>query len=282
MTDQRAGRCTCPWTAETNYQFAADCPVHSDVVQERDILPEWKCPSCGATTRARLADKVPEDLVAELAKLRVENERLVALILKLASAGLEEARAASEDTIEQPTRVKAAVVLTDFTPSNAIADEAVATLARDGLLADGTGRRRIETALALHRRDEYGDCVECGVDTGENPIPWPCPTVAALTDTPERVTELPADGVERTVELGGTALKTCPAHPGHAPFNALYRCPWCEIERLRAAMEDATERWIKEHPPLARGVTMHPIGAIQGVASPPGEPDESAPKGSQP
>jgi hypothetical protein len=34
--------------------------------------------------------------------------------------------------------------------------------------------------LALHKRDRYGDCVACGVDVGENPIPWPCDTVCVI------------------------------------------------------------------------------------------------------
>jgi hypothetical protein len=55
----------------------------------------------------------------------------------------------------------------------------------------------------------------------------------------------------------------------------------------KATAEGYLRRIFGHYPPepteqQVRGVTMHPISAIQGVASPPGEPDESAPKGSQP
>ena len=39
----------------------------------------------------------------------------------------------------------------------------------------------LRAVLDLHHADEYGDCVECGVDTGENAIPYPCDTVKAIT-----------------------------------------------------------------------------------------------------
>lgn len=34
--------------------------------------------------------------------------------------------------------------------------------------------------LDLHV-DDAGDCRECGVDATEEPIPWPCATVRAIT-----------------------------------------------------------------------------------------------------
>jgi hypothetical protein len=39
---------------------------------------------------------------------------------------------------------------------------------------------RIDAALALHARDDDGACRACGVDAYEEPIAWPCATVAAL------------------------------------------------------------------------------------------------------
>jgi hypothetical protein len=47
-------------------------------------------------------------------------------------------------------------------------------------------RRRLVAALTaaldLHHADSDGDCIACGVDVYEEPIPWPCPTVRAITD----------------------------------------------------------------------------------------------------
>lgn len=37
----------------------------------------------------------------------------------------------------------------------------------------------LRAVLDLHWPDD-GDCAECGVDTHENPIPWPCDTVRAI------------------------------------------------------------------------------------------------------
>lgn len=37
----------------------------------------------------------------------------------------------------------------------------------------------LRAVLGLHCSDA-GDCAECGVDTGENPIPWPCNTVRVI------------------------------------------------------------------------------------------------------
>jgi hypothetical protein len=38
--------------------------------------------------------------------------------------------------------------------------------------------------LALHHRDDLGDCVACGHDCGGlgGHVPWPCPTVDAVAD----------------------------------------------------------------------------------------------------
>lgn len=50
--------------------------------------------------------------------------------------------------------------------------------------ATRTREGRLEAALAavltLHRRDDDGDCIACGVDTWEEPIPWPCETARAV------------------------------------------------------------------------------------------------------
>ncbi|ANN16224.1 hypothetical protein SD37_11610 [Amycolatopsis orientalis] len=38
----------------------------------------------------------------------------------------------------------------------------------------------LRAVLDLHA-DDAGDCRECGVDAHEEPIPWPCKTVTAIT-----------------------------------------------------------------------------------------------------
>lgn len=40
-------------------------------------------------------------------------------------------------------------------------------------------------------------------------------------------------------------LRTCPAHPGHAPFLAVYACPWCEISKLQAARSTVTREQVE-------------------------------------
>ena len=50
--------------------------------------------------------------------------------------------------------------------------------ARTDLPAATTALRAV---LDLHADDGYGDCAECGVDTYENAISYPCPTVTAIT-----------------------------------------------------------------------------------------------------
>ncbi|MCI2421477.1 hypothetical protein MOQ72_28990 [Saccharopolyspora sp. K220] len=43
-------------------------------------------------------------------------------------------------------------------------------------------RAEVSAVRELHRPDEDGDCTACGVDTYEEPIPWPCVTVRAVDD----------------------------------------------------------------------------------------------------
>ncbi|MGW1679369.1 hypothetical protein [Saccharopolyspora sp. NPDC002376] len=38
----------------------------------------------------------------------------------------------------------------------------------------------VRAVLDLHQADGVGDCIECGVDANENPIPWPCTTVQTI------------------------------------------------------------------------------------------------------
>ncbi|MEV5538496.1 hypothetical protein AB0L13_16695 [Saccharopolyspora shandongensis] len=38
----------------------------------------------------------------------------------------------------------------------------------------------VRAVLDLHKADGVGDCTACGVDTSENPIPWPCTTVQTI------------------------------------------------------------------------------------------------------
>lgn len=41
-------------------------------------------------------------------------------------------------------------------------------------------REQVAAALALHHDDGDGTCAGCGLDSGEEPWPWPCDTVRAL------------------------------------------------------------------------------------------------------
>lgn len=55
----------------------------------------------------------------------------------------------------------------------------------DRTLTEHCIRRDVQNAVIgavrdLHKADEYGCCIECGVDVGENPIPWPCDTILAM------------------------------------------------------------------------------------------------------
>jgi hypothetical protein len=63
-----------------------------------------------------------------------------------------------------------------------------------------TLRRRINAALALHARDDDGDCRECGVDAYGEAIAWPCATVAALQG------DQPADVIQVRGEVDGRAM----------------------------------------------------------------------------
>jgi hypothetical protein len=98
-----------------------------------------------------------------------------------------------------------------------------ATIAADGAFIDhrdGTNAARVRVAVVQqlraikseHRYDRF-DAIE-------------------LAD------RLLAAGWRPTVALSeqvsGSRLRTCPAHPGHAPFLAAYGCPWCTITSLRA------------------------------------------------
>jgi hypothetical protein len=40
-------------------------------------------------------------------------------------------------------------------------------------------------------------------------------------------------------------LRTCPAHPGHAPFLATHVCPWCTITSLRAGVVSVTPEQVE-------------------------------------
>jgi hypothetical protein len=60
-----------------------------------------------------------------------------------------------------------------------LADDADGT-PEDAILAAVHYADALRAVLDLHHADEYSDCVECGVDVGENPIPWPCDTVRAI------------------------------------------------------------------------------------------------------
>jgi len=192
-----------------------------------EVLPEWKCPSCGTTTRARLADKVPEDLAAELSKLRIENERLGALVLKVASASPEEARAAMKDATERWIK--------EHPPLAQLTTEAAVAL------------------LVEHQRLNSRSCL-CGWD--KLGASHPAHQVEQLAAAGLLVDEGLRDDKRRLLAAKVTAEGYLRRIFGHYP-------------------PEPTEQQV-------RGVTMHPISAIQGVASPPGEPDESAPKGSQP
>lgn len=44
----------------------------------------------------------------------------------------------------------------------------------------------LRAVLALHKPDEYGDCVECGVTVHEDPVPYPCDTANAITGELEK------------------------------------------------------------------------------------------------
>lgn len=66
--------------------------------------------------------------------------------------------------------------------------------------------------LALHTQHEIdaGNAADAILAAGWRPT----------TSLPERVSE--------------GRLRQCPVHPGHAPFLAVYACPWCEITKLQA------------------------------------------------
>lgn len=93
--------------------------------------------------------------------------------------------AASGDTTEQAAVVLHESGCEDDCPGNCVED--ARKLAARGLLADGSDRARIEKALALHEREEFGGpafiCRECSENSPV--VKWPCPTVDALTATEE-------------------------------------------------------------------------------------------------
>lgn len=70
-----------------------------------------------------------------------------------------------------------------------------------------------------------------------------------LFDTREVADSLFAAGWRQTVALpeyeSAGRLRTCPAHPGHAPFLAPYGCPWCTITSLQAGRFTVTPEQVE-------------------------------------
>jgi hypothetical protein len=176
--------------------------LHPDAVLVCRYVGQWSELEPSAAQAPAASNPELEALRAKLRQAPAASEQPAPSVLQVPpSLGATDA---SEDTIEQARAVASdALQHTSVGGMHADADatKVVTALAARGLLADGTDRRRIEKALALHQREDegmgYGSddddtpgsygtihnvCTTCGT-ADEYAVRWPCPTVAALTDT---------------------------------------------------------------------------------------------------
>lgn len=167
---------TGPWAVRDLYVIAPGDVHIADFEWLADTDKEWAEFKANATFTAAARQDVPA-LLAEVERLRAE-ERLFVGVVNERDQALRERNEARAERDEARAELATAVEERD----------AARLVSKGRMMQEHDAielAERVQRVRDLHSREQRGDRPVCGacLDAYEEPLAWPCPTIAALDRT---------------------------------------------------------------------------------------------------